>query len=76
MRSPHPLKDRFVGEILTAGADWADLIEAVARGGGDLLDFPAAPRPMSATVCEIIEDADAAVADLLEEQYECLHCPT
>jgi hypothetical protein len=34
LRSPGPLEDRFVGEILTAGGDRADLIEAVARGAG------------------------------------------
>lgn len=63
------LEDRFVVEILEIGGDRADLIEAVARARGDTLDVPAAPRPMSATVsrlCEILETADAAVADPLE----------
>src|SRR3546814_2748838 len=44
------LEDRFIVEILDAGGDRADLIEAVARARGEPLDFPAAPRPMSATV--------------------------
>lgn len=63
------LEDRFIIEILEAGGDRADLIEAVARARGDPLDFPAAPRPMSATVSrlwEILETADTAVADPLE----------
>ena len=64
-----PLEDRFVVEILEAGADRSDLIEAVARARGDLLDFAAAPHPMSETVsrlCEVIETADLAVADPLD----------
>src|SRR3546814_16929530 len=63
------LEDRFIVEILDAGGDRADLIEAVARARGQPLDFPAAPRPMSATVsrlCENLEPADTAVADPLE----------
>jgi hypothetical protein len=63
------LEDRFVIEILEAGGDRADLIEAVARARGDALDFPGSPRPMSPIVsrlCEIIDTADAAVADPLE----------
>jgi uncharacterized membrane protein HdeD (DUF308 family) len=62
------LEDPFLVEILEEGGDRADLIEAVTRARGDLRDFPAAPRPMSATVSrlwEIIETADAAVADPL-----------
>jgi hypothetical protein len=63
------LEDRFVVEILAAGGDRRDLIEAVARARGDPLEFPATPRAMSATVSrlgEIIEAADAALADPLE----------
>src|SRR3546814_12204588 len=44
------LEDGFVIEILEAGGDRADLIEAVARARGDPLDFPASPRPMSPIV--------------------------
>lgn len=64
-----PLEDRFVVEILEVGGDRADLIEAVARARGDAPDFPTRPRPISPIVsrlCEIIENADAAVADPLE----------
>lgn len=63
------LEDRFFVEILEVGSDRADLIEAVAWARGDPLDFPAPPRPMSpimSRLCEIIETADAAVADPLE----------
>lgn len=63
------LEDHFIVEILEVGGDRADLIEAVARARGDPLDFPALPHPMSPIVsrlCEIIETADAAVADPLE----------
>jgi hypothetical protein len=63
------LEDRFVVEISDAGGDRADLTEAVARARGDPLDFPAASRPMSATVsrlCEIVVSADDAAADPLE----------
>src|SRR3546814_362358 len=59
------LEDRFIVEILDAGGDRADLIEAVARARCEPLDFPAAARPMSATasrLCEILQTADTAVA--------------
>lgn len=63
------LEDRFIVEILEVGGDPADPIEAVARARVDALDFPASPRPTSAIVsrlCEIIETADAAVAEPFE----------